>query len=240
MSKYRYLKSIVLPLTIAALVIVFVLLVISRFRAASVGESIGTEYGSISGKAVGSLEGITVGQTAGYEAGKEKGLLAEDTEASLSESIRATGKLQVLVASGTFSDILSIGGNVEEAKDFDYAALLSMKYNAVFSVDLMDITVSMKEDGLHVWLKQPQVEFIPVGEVSVVNEYKKNPHLGSTEDGYDAFNNSTKQMKEKATRKLAEDPALMSAAREAAVSQLTHLVNAVSVSKPKVHVYFND
>lgn len=203
-----------------------VFLINYRINAESTGNMVGEGTGTLVGRAVGSLEGLTVGQIEGHQAGKEAGLSAKDTTAELSGKIQEVEKLQVLVASGTYSDILTVGD--------DYAALLSQQYNAVFTVDLGTAEIELREDGLHILLDQPSVEFIPVGDIVKENEYQKNGFTGSTEDGYDALNNSANQMKQKATEKLAGDASMMAAARSSAETQLIGLVNAVSLSKPEV------
>ena len=203
-----------------------VFLINYRINAESTGNMVGEGTGTLVGRAVGSLEGLTVGQIEGHQAGKEAGLSAKDTTAELSGKIQKVEKLQVLVASGTYSDILTVGD--------DYAALLSQQYNAVFTVDLGTAEIELREDGLHILLEQPSVEFIPVGDIVKENEYQKNGFTGSTEDGYDALNNSANQMKQKATEKLAGDASMMAAARSSAETQLIGLVNAVSLSKPEV------
>ena len=144
-------------------------------------------------------------------------------------------KLEVLIASGTFSDVLTVG----EIKDPDYAALISMKYNAVFTVNLETADIELKANGLHILLDQPELEFNPIGEISKRNEYQRYGWTGSAEEGYEAAINSTNEIKIKATEKLAEDESLMNAAKKSAVTQLTQLVNAVSLSKPKVFVEFH-
>ena len=205
-----------------------VFLVNYRINAESIGNMVGEGTGMLVGRAVGSLEGLTVGQSEGYAAGKEEGKSAKDTTADLSGKIQEVEKLQVLVASGTYSDILTVGE--------DYAALLSQEYNAVFTVDLSAAEIELREDGLHILLNQPSVEFIPVGDIVKKNEYQENGFIGSTEDGYDALNNSANQMKVKATEKLAGDASMMAAARASAERQLIDLVKAVSLSKPEVFI----
>jgi len=208
-----------------------VFLINFRINAQSKGGMVGQGAGTVVGRAIGSLEGLTVGQVEGYAAGKAEGLSAKDTTVELAGKIQEVERLQVLLASGTFSDILTVGGD-------KYAALLAMEYNAVWTVDLSTAEIELKDDGLHILISQPEVEFVPVGDVDKVNEYQKYGFSGSTEAGYDAFNNSTKQMRIKATEKLAGDESLMNAARASAVKQLEQLVNAVSLSKPKVFVEF--
>lgn len=206
-------------------------------NAQSTGGAFGEASGKLAGRAIGSLEGLTKGQLEGYAAGKEEGLSANDTTAELAGKIQEAEKLEVLVASGTYSDVLSIGK--EESPD--YAALLSQKYNAVFTIDLSSAVINLEDDGLHILLEQPQVEFIPVGEIEKVNEFQKKGFVfetGSAEDGWKAALNSMDQITVKAQEQLQNNDSLMQAARSAARTQLTQLVNAVSLSKPEVLIEF--
>jgi|LSQX01.3.fsa_nt_gb ABC-type oligopeptide transport system ATPase subunit len=221
---------LIIPCVLLLCLIAF--LINFRINAKSTGGVIGECSGTLVGKAVGSLEGLTKGQIEGYIAGKEAGLSAEDTTAELSGKIQEVQRLQVLVASGKFSDILSI--------EDDYAALLSMKYNAVFTVNLSTAGIELRGDGLHILLDQPKVEFFPVGDIEKENVYQNGKYTGNAKDGYDALINSSNQMKVKATEKLAGDASMMDAARVSAETQLVQLVNAVSMSKPEVFVEFKD
>ena len=208
-----------------------------RLTAQSTGGVLGETSGKTVGRAIGSLEGLTVGQAEGYAAGKEEGLSAKDTTAELAGKIQEVERLEVLVASGTYSDIYTIGDTDKP----DYAALLSQKYNAVFTVDLGTAVVNLEEDGLHILLEQPTVEFVPVGDIIKANEYQRPGFVfktGSVKDGYEAANNSANEIRVKAQEELQNDEGLMKSARSAAVTQLTQLVNAVSLSKPKVFIEF--
>lgn len=218
-----------IPVILCVILMLFtVYAVYFRVTAESTGNRIGESTGTMVGRAVGSFEGLTAGQAKGYDDGRNAGLDAEDTTAELAGKIQEVKKLEVLVASGTYSDILSVGD--------DYAALLSQKYNAIFTVDLSTADIELRDDGLHIVLDLPSVDFIPIGDIIKVNEYQKYGFTGDTEAGYDALNNSANQIEDNATKKLAEDASMMTAAKASAEKQLISLVNAVSISKPKVFV----
>lgn len=207
-----------------------------RIHARSTGGTLGEGTGKLVGRAIGSLDGLTRGQIEGYEAGKAEGLSAKDTTADLSGKIQEVEKLEVLVASGTYSDVLSIGTD-----PIDYAALLSMKYNAVFTVNLGTADIELRDDGLHILLDQPEVEFIPVGEIEKKNEFQRPGFIfkrGSAEAGYVATDNALNELRPKAQERLQGNEALMKSARASATTQLTQLVNAVSLTKPLVFVDF--
>lgn len=234
-----------MPLNLLAFVLVlisaifFVIMINVRINAEASGSEVGTGTGTAVGKVIGSLEGMTVGQKEGAEKGKEEGQSAKDTEAKIKGKIQEVQKLEVLIASGTFSDILKVGDDTDPG----YAALISTKYNAVFTVDLADADISLEEDELHIVLDQPTVELKSDGDIDLKNEYQKQGFIfktGSAQDGYTLAVNSMNEIQEKATERLAEDESLMSSARTAAKNQLKDLVNAVSISKPETFVEFRD
>lgn len=198
-----------------------------------IGGALGSGAGTATGLAVGSMKGLTIGQREGYEAGKKEGLSAKDTTVELATKIREVSKLEVLVASGTCSHVLSIGE--------DYAALLTLKYNAVYTVDLNTADIELKNDGLHILLDQPIVEFFPVSEPEKKAEFQSKSFLvqtGSAKDGYEVTLEATVKIREEATSSLQNDEGLMKAAKTAGINQLTQLVNAVSLSKPNVFVEY--
>jgi hypothetical protein len=215
---------------VVALSLILIFVVRLRINANATGKSVGEGVGTLVGRAAGSFDGLTKGRQEGYEAGKSKGLSAEDTEVELSGKIKEVQRLQVLLASGILSDVLSIGDK--------YAALVAIKYNAVFTVDLGTAEIALEGNRLHILLDQPAVDFIPVGEIEKMSEYQNNPFTGKAGDGYTALNNAAKKMKKEAEEKLAGDASMMAAASASAQTQLTQLVNAVSLSKPKVSIEF--
>lgn len=209
-----------------------------RIKAQATGSMAGARAGQLAGRAIGSLQGVTIGQLEGYKAGKEEGLSAKDTTAELSGKIQEVEKLQVLVASGTFSDVLTIN-----EKRGDYAVLLSTKYNAVYTVDLSSAEIDLKENVLHILLSQPEVEFSPIGDIEKKGEYQRDALLhkvGSAEGGYVATLNSINQIQSKAKEQFINDESMQKAARASAETQLKQLVNAASLSKLEVLVEFRE
>lgn len=219
---------------IVILLMALVFIIKFRVNAHSTGSLWGENTGTLVGRAIGSLEGITVGQREGYEAGKQQGLSAKDTTAQLSNKIQEVEKLEVLIARGTFSDVLTVG----DKTDPDYAALISMKYNAVFTVNLETANIELQSDGLHIELDQPELEFNTIGNITKENQYQRHGWTGDADSGYEAAINSTNEIKKKATEKLTSDESLMKTAKSSATIQLKQLVNAVSLSKPDVFVEF--
>ena len=142
--------------------------------------------------------------------------------------IKEVAKLQVLVASGTYTDMITVGENK------DYAVIIHQQYNAVFTVNLATAEIELREDGLHILLDQPEAEFIPIGEVSILNEYQKHGYKGSAADGYTAAINAINKLKEEGMEALSGYDAMLKASRSSAEKQLVGLVKAVSLTKPEV------
>ena len=101
-------------------------------------------------------------------------------------------------------------------------------------MDLATADIVLEDDGLHIKLDQPSVEFLPIGKYTILNEYQKHGFIGDANSGHQAVINSANQLKEKATEMLASDESMVAAARTSAENQLVGLVKAVSLSKPEV------
>lgn len=226
---FKKIPPIAIPAIACVVLLCALVFIISyRMEAASTGGLIGQSTGTMVGKAIGSLEGLTIGQRDGYAAGKEKGLSAEDTTVELSGKIKEVAQLQVLVASGTYTDMITVGVNK------DYAAIICQQYNAVFTVNLATANIELCEDGLHIELDQPEAEFLPIGEVSILNEYQKHGYTGSAVDGYTAAINAINKLKEEGMKAFAGYDSMLQTSRVSAEEQLIGLVKAVSLSKPEV------
>ena len=95
-------------------------------------------------------------------------------------------------------------------------------------------------------LEDARVEFVPgfnvfTGEIEKKNEFQRPSFIferGSAEAGYVATDNALNELRPKAQERLQENEALMKSARTSAITQLTQLVNAVSLTKPQVIVEF--
>lgn len=187
----------------------------------------GGTMGKQVGRVLGSIEGYAKGKKAGYEDGKNEGLSAKDTTAEISTKLRSVQYLDVMVASGTYADVLKIGD--------DYAAQLGQKYNAVYQVDLNTAELIDKDGELLIKLDDPKVEFRPVGEIQIEREYQKKGFIaktGNAKDGYIATDNSIKEIQKKAQESFEKDSALMDAAKASAKTQIAQLVSSITISKP--------
>lgn len=218
-----------IPIICALCALLLIFMVYIRCNAQSTGEKIGQSAGIAAGRAVGSVEGLTAGQAEGYAAGKEAGLNAEDTEVEISGKIKEVQNLQVLVASGTYSDVLKIGT--------EYAALVSQKYNAVFTVDLStaDIRLDSGTKELQIEVDPPTVTFYPEGDLQKIAEDGEwRPLSSDSEDGYDQVLAMDDKIEEEVTAKLSES--MKEAAETAARTQIEQLAKAVSVSGTGLNV----
>lgn len=204
-----------------------------RINASSMGSSFGDGLGKAVGKAAGSLEGVTEGREAGIEAGQDAGLSAEDTEADIATRLKEVANLEVLVASVKLNDFHSIG------KDKDYAALYLLKGDAIFSVDLSDMDVSLKGNELKIVLPQPKVNLIiDESQTEKVAEYQKHFFSGSAAAGMEAYLNTMKKLTEEPEKAIANYDFLMESARESAEKQVRQLASSVSIQKRNVSISF--
>ena len=214
---------------------VLALAIYYNINAASFGNSIGQGTGSLVGRALGSLEGMTKGRVEGEAAGKAAGLSAQDTEADIADEIKKIRNLEVLVASVKINDLHSIGDDVE------YAALYLLKGDVVFSVDLSQAEIKMRDNYLQIEIPIPHGElYIDQSQVKKVAEYQKHFFSGSAKDGFDAYLNSMEKVYEASAKTLDNYNLLIESAKASAEKQLTQLALAVAVNKPQVSVVFKE
>ena len=220
-----------IPIICALCALLLIFMVYFRCNAQSTGEKIGQSAGIAAGRAVGSVEGLTAGQAEGYAAGKEAGLNAEDTEVEISGKIKEVQNLQVLVASGTYSDVLKIGT--------EYAALFTQKYEVIFKVDLStaDIRLDKSTNTLEITIDDPEAEFHKKGDAEIEKEDgEKHLYSENAQEGYDSAIKSIGEIEESVIAEFNADNTLMDAARSSAKTQLEQLAKAVSVSGTKLNV----
>ena len=204
-------------------------------NAISRGSSMGQGTGSLVGKAVGSLEGMTKGREEGIADGHAAGLSANDTSADIANEIRKIQNLEVLVASVKIHNYHSIGDDVE------YAALYLLKGDVVFSVDLSQADIVVRDNEIHISLPLPHGElYIDQNQVEKVAEYQKHYFSGNAEDGFDAYLNSMRKVYEASAETLDNYAALIEAAKESAEKQIRQLVLAVAVNTHQVTVDFKE
>ena len=232
----KKLPSYVVLLTACALAACFLVIALYyNATATSLGNSIGQETGTLVGKAIGSFEGITKGREEGSAAGKTAGLSARDTEADISNEIRKIENLEVLVASVKINDFHSIGENVE------YAALYLLKGDVVFSVDLSQADIVVRENGIQITLPLPHGElYIDQSQVEKVAEYQKHFFSGSAEDGFDAYLNSMVKVYEASAETLDNYAVLIEAAKKSAEKQIRQLALSVAINTHQISVDFKE
>lgn len=207
----------------------------NNFRAHALenGSAAGENIGRLVGKVSGSYSGMLQWREC-YQDGRRAAENAEDTVVRFTNEMKNVGNLEVLCASGTYTDMVQItnGGRT------DYAALLSQKYNAIFTVDLINSQCINMEDGLHIILEQPVVEFIPVGEPKKMSEFVRALNNGSAKKGYEDANAALYKMADEATKELQGNESLMQSARISAEDQIKQLCNAVSLEDKNIFVEF--
>ena len=197
------------------------------------GTDIGENTGKLVGLAKGSYEGITERIANGREDGKEQGLSAEDTQVMDATGLEGIGRLEVLVASVKLDDYHQI-------KD-DYKAIYVFKADAVFTVDLENAEIKRTDTTVEITLKKPSVELeFNEGETEQIAEWQKHFYSGKSEDGYNAYINSRREIQNNSTEKIENYEDLMSMAEESAKTQVEALVKAICGNEITVEITFSD
>lgn len=195
-------------------------------------KGIGSRAGERVGKVSGSWEGITEKLPRGSEDGKKQGLSAEDTQVDVATKIEEIGKLEVLKAS-------VLVDNYHEIAD-DYRAIYIYKADAVFTVDLKNAVIEKKEDQLSIGLQTPSVDcHVNDAETEKIAEWLRHFYSGKTKDGYEAYINSRKQMKQKVLIEIEKNETLLERSKEAAKKQVELLTRSVS-GETKIEIIFLD
>lgn len=194
-------------------------------------------FGGLAGVAVGTWHGVIDGNEKGTEAGRQAGLSAEDTEVKISTKMKEEAKLEVLLVELNMTDLYQQGD--------DYAALLCLPGNGVYSVDLRNTQISYTEEagGGRLLLTIPELEFEYYPDDSgldVVAEYPKSwkPFNGSSSNGYQGYLNSRAQLDQKVQEEFSGDSTMMDQARELARKQVERLARSVCGSRAAVIVRF--
>ena len=202
------------------------------YHSGEIGESIGTGAGKMTGLATGSYKGVTDGLEKGALAGKESGLNAEDMTMEISKTVRNVGNLEVLVANVEIPDYHEVGKK--------YAALYLFRGSAVFSVDLMQASVSKTEDGeVLIILPEPTaVVNINDSETELLAEYQRKFFNGNADDGFQAYLNSLRMIDSISLEKVSNSAVLMEMAKASAKKQVDALAGNVCVNCRKITVLF--
>lgn len=193
--------------------------------------------GKAAGSAVGTWHGVTDGIAKGTEAGRQAGLSAKDTEVEVSTKMTQTANLEVLLAELNMTDLYQQGN--------DYAALLRIRGDGVYSVDLKKTQVSYWEENgnSQLVLTIPEPEFtyyLDDSGLEVVAEYPTSwkPFNGSWSDGYQGYLNSREELEKKVQEQFSGDSSIMARARELARVQVERLARSVCGSQASVTVRF--
>ncbi len=128
----------------------------------------------------------------GKSDGKEEGLSAKDTKVRIENKILETGKLQVMLVDMNLTDLYQQGES--------YAALLAMRGEGIFSVNLTqaEVIYDAKDDIISIVVPTPEfVPYLDDSEVETIAEYKASLFDGKTEDGYQGYLNSREEIEKK-------------------------------------------
>lgn len=227
----RLIVTCIMGVITAVLVLILVFHAIPLYvNAKKTGELAGQAAGKSVGMAVGSLEGVTDGVQKGAELGKEEGLSAQDTEVNrITNIINETANLNVLEASCRLRDLNTIGN--------DYASLYVFAADVVFSVDLKQADVRIRNKEIIVSIPEPEASLIfDEAKTKKIAEYQKSFWTGTTSDGYDSYLNSLNNIRNKSADAVENIDELRSEAKTAAIRQVTALVDNASVNKMPVKV----
>lgn len=226
-------QSWLFMLIAAFMVVVCVLSAYFRLKAKDLGLSVGNMNGQIVGIALGSFKGTTQGLEAGYRDGKEKALSAEDTEVRIGNVMHSIGKLEVLSAGVTLTNVNKVGDT--------YASLERIGGTVVFTVDLNQIDINFSNDSKNVYVSIPYPEcaiYIDQQDTEVLAEYQKFSWSVTAEDGLQEYINSMKELVEKARDNIANYDTLQQQAETAALEQVKNVVQEVSLNKKTVNIQF--
>ena len=225
------------PTLLICYILVILLLgyaIYSNINAITHGNNLGQQIGSLTGKAIGSFEGITKGREQGTIDGKIAGLSAEDTITEITNEIHKINNLEVLVASVKVNNIHTIGDS-----DIDYAAIYLLKGDAVFSIDLSQANIDLKDNELLITLPLPKGElYIDQSRVEKVAEYQKHFFTGSAEAGFDAYLNSMEKVYEATAETLDNYDVLIEAAKASAKKQVLQLTTSVLLNQYQITIGF--
>ena len=231
--KIRLIK-LMTPMLAVGIAIAAILALILFFKplhddAQATGNAVGTSVGKFVGTAVGSYQGYTQDYGEGKKEGEKQGLSAEDTEITdISRIIHGTGDLQVLVAGVALDNFHEVGEK--------YAAMYLLRGEAIFTVDLGQATID--DDQTTVMIPFPKVQLnIDETEVEKIAEWQKNFFNGSGEDGYTAYMNSIKQIRENTEEYIANYDELQTQAQETAKEQVRMLVENMTGQNVSVLFY---
>ena len=205
-------------------------------KADSLGENIGGKIGDAVGWAIGSFNGITTGKKEGGKAGKEEGLSAKDTSVVVANKIKETGNLEVLVAGIKMTNLNKVSNNE------DYAALYLVKGNAIFSVDLKNISVELSNDFSTATVTVPDVTseiYIDNSSTKELAKYQKSKFTGSAEDGFTEYLNTSNQLAEKAEESISNYDRLKKSAKASAEKQITEMVKSFNKRIVDVNISFS-
>lgn len=186
------------------------------------------------GIALGSFRGVTQGIADGAEAGKQKGLSAEDTVVTIGTKMAETGKLQVMLADLRLSDLYKQGPE----KNPQYAALLEMKGEGVFTVDLTQAEAVYDSSEKQINITIPEPVFTPYlddSTLEVLAEYRPRFGNGSTIHGYRGYLNSRVQLEKGAQEAMLT---MMEPAKASALTQVEILARSICGSSASVQIGF--
>lgn len=217
----------------------FILIIISVILIALIGFFGVPQYLSAKPDNVGFVEGLFQNVFSAYDSGKQEGLSAKDTTVEIASKIKEVSSLQVLAANVTFNNFLSVGKKGDEK----YAALQVVRGNAVFTVDLSVAEIKNENNKeISIVIPEPKVKVsVNLNDVNSVKNkavYKKWFFNGSTNDGYEAFINSAKQINKISVKEIDNYDSLIKLSKQSAKEQIKKLISGFSLKDKTITVDF--
>lgn len=202
--------------------------------ARNIGKTIGEIPGAMVGRGIGAVEGYLDGK----EHGKEDALAAPEASADIVGRVHSIGVLEVLEVDVNSSDVMKIG----DEENPNFAELVVMSGNAVFTVDLSKCVVDINNDTNEMTVHLPAVEAdYEVDEKSknTVAVYQRTGWTGSSSDGITAKINAEKEITLKIREQLRRDETLRTLAENSAESQVKTLAQVLTGGRYNVVVVFD-
>lgn len=192
------------------------------------GKTIGEASGQVVGAAIGSVNGATEGVKEGYDEGTREGLSAKDTVVEIANTIEGNlknlGKLEALVANVDLSTYHEVGDK--------YGALYLARGSAVFAIDLNQVYVTYREGLISVVLPRPEVKVtVDPTETELLAEWQDKYFNGQDSEGFQAYLNSFKVMKNVSEDQVENYSELMELASQSAINKIEEIAKATHGNK---------
>ena len=210
--------------------ILIVLIIVVDFGVDQLGGDIGYMIGSGLGAVRGVVNSL-IDSFDNAEKGKEDGLSVRDTEVTIGNRIKASGKLEVMSAEVVLDNFFEIGD--------DYKRLTACYGELIYTVDLYNADITVDGCICDVKLPEPEVQLIKDNEKSIkLASSLKHSWSGTSENGYKAAANSECELVQNVEKSVLNYEELMDKAKKSSIDKVSFLVDSLSAKEVSVHVDF--